>query len=188
MSDQATAPIVVLGAFDSKGAEYAFLLDSIRRQGGQVLTINFGILGSTDRFPVDIEADDVARAGGGDLETLRTNRDRGAAMKTMAAGAAAVIRRLYDEGKLAGIIGMGGSGGASVITAAMRALPIGVPKVCISTIAGGDVAPYVGTKDVALIPSITDVAGVNRISRMIMTRAAGAIVGMVRAIPEPSTS
>jgi uncharacterized protein (UPF0261 family) len=188
MSDQAPSPIVVLGAFDSKGAEYAFLIEQIRRQGGQPLTVNFGILGSTDRFPVDIEADEVARAGGGDLSALRERSDRGAAMKCMANGAAVVIRRLHDEGKLAGIIGMGGSGGASVITAAMRALPLGVPKVCVSTIAGGDVAPYVGTKDVTLIPSITDVAGVNRISRMIMTRAAGAIVGMVRAVPEPSTS
>jgi uncharacterized protein (UPF0261 family) len=188
MTEQANARIVVLGAFDSKGAEYAFLIEQIRRQGGQPLTVNFGILGSTDRFPVDIEADELARAGGGDLAALRERSDRGAAMKCMAGGAAAVVRRLYDEGQLAGIIGMGGSGGASVITAAMRALPIGVPKVCVSTIAGGDVAPYVGTKDVTLIPSITDVAGVNRISRTIMTRAAGAIVGMVRATPEPSTS
>jgi uncharacterized protein (UPF0261 family) len=184
----AQQPIVVLGAFDSKGAEYAFLIKQIRLQGGQPFTVNFGVLGSTDQFPVDVDAAKVARAGGGDLEMLRTNRDRGAAMKCMAAGAPAVVRRLYDEGRLGGIIGMGGSGGASVITAAMRALPLGVPKVCVSTIAGGDVSPYVGTKDVTLIPSITDVAGVNRISRMIMTRAAGAIVGMVRATPEPSTT
>jgi len=180
-----TAPIVMLGAFDSKGAEYAFLRDAIRRQGVDVLAVNFGVLGSTDRFPVDMEADEVARAGGGDLAALRAQQDRGAAMKCMAAGAAVVARRLYDEGRLSGIIGMGGSGGASVITAAMRALPLGVPKVCVSTVAGGDVAPFVGTKDVTLIPSVTDVAGVNRISRMIFTRAAGAIVGMVRAEPAP---
>ena len=106
-------------------------------------------------------------------------------MTSMAAGAAAVVRRLYDEGRVAGIIGMGGSGGTSVITAAMRALPVGVPKVCVSTVAGGDTAPYVGLKDVTLIPSITDVAGLNRISRIILTRAAGAIVGMVeRDVPD----
>jgi len=180
------APIVMLGAFDSKGAEYAFLRDAIRQQGGDVLAVNFGVLGSTDRFPVDVEADEVARAGGGDLAALRAQRDRGGAMKSMAAGAAVVARRLYDEGRLGGIIGMGGSGGASVITAAMRTLPLGVPKVCVSTVAGGDVAPYVGTKDVALIPSVTDVAGVNRISRIIFTRAAGAIVGMVGAEPPPA--
>ena len=181
------APIVVLGAFDSKGAEYAFLLDAIRRQGGDALTVDFGILGSTDRFPVDVDAAEVARAGGGDLAALRSQGDRGAAMKCMAAGAAAIAGRLYDEGRLGGVIGMGGTGGASVITAAMRALPTGVPKVCVSTVAGGDVAPYVGTKDVTMIPSVTDVAGVNRISRTIFTRAAGAIVGMVRAVPPPTT-
>lgn len=180
------APIVLLGSFDTKGAEYAFLWDAILAQGGEVLAVNFGVLGSTDRFPVDIEADVVARAGGGDLGTLRNSGDRGAAMKTMAAGVAVVAKQLYDEGKLGGIIGMGGSGGSSVITSAMRALPLGVPKVCVSTVAGGDVSSYVGTKDIVMIPSITDVAGVNRISRTIFTRAAGAIVGMVKAVPPQS--
>jgi uncharacterized protein (UPF0261 family) len=177
------ARIVVIGAFDAKGAEYAFLRDAILRKGGSVLTVNFGVLGSTVLFPVDIEAAEVARAGGGDLEALREQRDRGAAMKCMAAGAAVLARQLYTEGRLGGIIGMGGSGSTSVITSAMRALPLGVPKVCVSTVAGGNVAPYVGAKDVTMIPSITDVAGVNRISRMIFTRAAGAVVGMVRAEP-----
>jgi uncharacterized protein (UPF0261 family) len=180
--------IVVLGAFDSKGAEYAFLLDAIRRQGGDPLTVNFGVLGETDRFPIDVGAEEVARAGGGDLSELRSGGDRGAAMKCMASGAAAVARQLHAEGKLAGIVGMGGTGGASVITAAMRALPLGVPKVCVSTVAGGDVAPYVGTKDITMIPSVTDVAGVNRISRLIIHRAAGAIVGMVRAGTPPTAT
>ena len=184
--DMKCGPIVVLGAFDSKGAEYKFLIEAIIREGDRPITVNFGILGSTDRFKVDIEADEVARAGGGDLTSLRSKADRGAAMKTMAAGAAAVARQLYDDGRLAGIIGMGGSGGTSVITAAMRALPTGVPKVCVTTVAGGDVQAYVGTKDVTLIPSIVDVAGLNRISRTIFARAAGAIVGMVRAVP-PTT-
>jgi uncharacterized protein (UPF0261 family) len=109
-------------------------------------------------------------------------------MKVIATGAAVVVRQLYEHGQLAGIIGMGGSGGTSVIAAAMQALPTGVPKVCVSTIAGGNVAPYIGTKDITLIPSVTDVAGVNRISRVIFTRAAGAIVGMVRAVPPTSTA
>src|SRR5947207_14174474 len=114
--DLKSGPMVVLGAFDSKGSEYKFLPDASAREGGRTTTVNFGILGSTDRFKVDIEAVDVARAGGGDLTLLRSQADRGAAMKTMAAGAAAVARQLYDDGKLAGIIGMGGSGGTSVIT------------------------------------------------------------------------
>jgi uncharacterized protein (UPF0261 family) len=181
-------PIVILGAFDSKGADYDYLRDAIRHQGGETLMVNFGTLGTTDRFSADIEADEVARAGGGELASLRQAADRGAAMKTMAAGCAVVARRLFEQGRLAGIIGMGGSGGTSVITAAMRALPTGVPKVCVSTVAGGDVHAYVGTKDITLIPSVVDVAGLNRISRVIYSRAAGAIVGMVRSEPAASSA
>jgi uncharacterized protein (UPF0261 family) len=180
--------IVVLGAFDSKGAEYAYLLDEIQRLGGKTLTVNFGVRGSDDRFPVDINADEIARAGGCELVELCTAGDRGAAMKCMAQGAAIVVKQLYEEGRLSGAIGMGGSGGASVITAAMRALPLGVPKVCVSTVAGGDVSPYVGVKDITMMPSVTDVAGVNRLSRTIFTRAAGAIVGMVKAAPKPAAA
>jgi uncharacterized protein (UPF0261 family) len=178
--------IVVIGTFDSKEVEYEFLIDAIVRAGGQVMTVNCGILGSTDRFRVDVEADQVARAGGADLELLRSKADRGVAMKVMAIGAAAVARTLYDDGALAGMIGMGGSGGTSVITAAMRTLPTGVPKICVTTVAGGNVQAFVGTKDITLIPSVVDVAGLNRISRTIFTRAAGAIVGMVRATPPPT--
>lgn len=176
--------IVILGAFDSKGVEYAFLRDNISRQGAKVIAVNFGTMGSTDLFPVDIEAEEVAREGGGSLDALRSAADRGAAMKVMAAGAAAVVRKLHEAGRVAGIIGMGGSGGSSVITAAMRALPVGLPKVCVSTVAGGDVRAYVGISDITMIPSVVDVAGVNRISRLIFTRAAGAIVGMTKAEPQ----
>jgi uncharacterized protein (UPF0261 family) len=174
-------PIVLLGALDSKGSEYRFLRDAIVRQGVDTLTVDFGIFASTDDLPVDIDAEEVARAGGGDLNQLRSQGDRGAAMKTMAAGVVVIARQLYEQGKLAGIIGMGGSGGTSVITSAMRVLPTGVPKVCVSTVAGGDVHAYVGVKDITLIPSVVDVAGLNRISRTIYSQAAGAIVGMVRA-------
>lgn len=179
-------PIVLLGAFDTKGCEYRFLRDAIVRQGAETLTVNFGIFGSTDELAVDVDAEEVARAGGGDVTELRSHADRGAAMKTMSAGAAVITRQLYQAGKLAGIIGMGGSGGTSVITSAMRVLPTGVPKVCVSTVAGGDVHAYVGIKDITLIPSLVDVAGLNRISRTIYTRAAGAIVGMV-SVEAPKT-
>jgi uncharacterized protein (UPF0261 family) len=173
--------IIVIGSFDTKGAEYAYLIEGIQRLGGRVLTINTGVLGGTDLFSVDVAADEVTRAGGAELTSLRQDRDRGKAMDVMAAGAAEVVRLLHADGRVAGIIGMGGSGGSSVSTAAMRVLPIGVPKVCVSTVAGGNTAPYVGLKDVTLIPSIADVAGLNRISSLILSRAAGAIVGMVNA-------
>jgi uncharacterized protein (UPF0261 family) len=177
--------ICLIGAFDTKGSEYAFVRGQILTRGQEVLTVNTGVMGSTDLFPVDVEADKVADAGGGSLEQLRERKDRGEAMKVMCAGASGTIKSLYDDGKIDGIIGMGGTGGTTVVTAAMRALPVGMPKVCVSTAASGDVAPYVGTKDITMIPSIVDVAGINRISRIIFSRAAGAICGMVEAdVPE----
>ena len=177
--------ICIIGAFDTKGAEYAFVRKQILSRAHEVLTINTGVLGSTDLFPVDVSAEKVAEAGGGSLSSLREKQDRGEAMKVMSAGAPVVVKSLYDEGKLDGIIGMGGTGGTTVVTQAMRALPVGVPKVCVSTAASGDTSAYVGTKDISMIPSIVDVAGINRVSRIIFARAAGAISGMVEAdVPE----
>lgn len=179
------ATILMIGAFDTKGVEYAFLRSEILARGCQVLTVDTGVMGDSANFSVDVGAADVAHAGGAALEDLRTAGDRGAAMKAMSRGAAAVAKRLYEERRFAGIIGMGGSGGSSVVTAAMRALPVGLPKVCVSTVASGDTSAYVGAKDVVLIPSIVDVAGINRISRVIFSRAAGAICGMVEREPPP---
>jgi uncharacterized protein (UPF0261 family) len=177
--------ILMLGAFDTKGEEYAFLRDQILSQGHRVVSMNTGVMGSTDLFPVEIPAEEVAAAGNGDLAALRQKKDRGEAMKIMSAGAAARVAALYAEDSFDGIIGMGGTGGSSVVTAAMRALPVGVPKVCVSTAASGDTSAYVGSKDITMIPSIVDVAGLNRISRIIFTQAAGAISGMAAAsVPE----
>lgn len=177
--------ILVIGTFDSKGPEYAFLIEQIRARDFDTITLNTGVLGSTDLFVVDIEATEVALAGGSTLEKLRADNDRGTAMKVMTAGTPPVVRRLFDEKRFDGIIGMGGTGGSSVITAAMRALPLGVPKVCVSTAASGDTSAYVGTKDVVMFPSIVDMAGINRLSRQILTRAAGAVCGMAGvAVPE----
>lgn len=173
--------ILMLGAFDTKGEEYAFLRQQILAQGHGVVSMNTGVMGSTDLFPVDIPAEEVAAAGNGDLAALRQKKDRGEAMKVMSAGAAARTVALYAAEPFDGIIGMGGTGGSSVVTAAMRALPVGVPKVCVSTAASGDTSAYVGSKDITMIPSIVDVAGLNRISRIIFTQAAGAISGMVSA-------
>ena len=180
------ATIAMIGAFDTKGAEYAFLRERIVERGHEVLAIDTGVLGATDRFAVDVTAGQVAEAGGGSLAALRQRKDRGEAMKVMTAGAAAVARRLFDEGRFDGIVGMGGTGGTTVISAAMRALPVGVPKVCVSTAASGDTSAYVGTKDVTMVPSIVDVAGINRISRIVFARAAGAICGMVEADVPPA--
>jgi uncharacterized protein (UPF0261 family) len=175
----------MIGAFDTKGPEYGFLREQILLRGHDVLAVNTGVLGTTDIFSVSVEADEVAKAGGSDLELLRERKDRGEAMKAMCAGAAAMARSLHRERRFDGIIGMGGTGGSTVVTAAMRALPLGLPKVCVSTAASGNTAAYVGTKDITMIPSIVDVAGINRISRMIISRAAGAVCGMAAIEPPP---
>ena len=149
-----------------------------------MLSVNTGVMGTTKLFAVDVEAEDVAKAGGGDLKMLREKKDRGEAMAVMARGAEVVGKKLHGEGKFEGIIGMGGSAGTAIVTAAMRALPLGVPKICVSTVASGNTAAYVGAKDVVLFPSIVDVAGINRISRIIYARAAGAICGMVERMAD----
>jgi uncharacterized protein (UPF0261 family) len=175
--------ICVIGAFDTKGEDHAFLRQEILKLGHQVLTINIGVLGTTTLFPVDYEAGDVLRAAGSDLASIRAQGDKGAAMKAFDQSAPHLVRQLYGQGKFAGIIGMGGSAGSAIIASAMRSLPIGVPKVLVSTVASGDVSFYVRGKDITIMPSIVDVAGLNRISRLIYARAAGAISGMVENEP-----
>lgn len=170
--------VVVLGALDTKGAEFAYLCAQLRGANVDPLVIDFGVMGEP-RFKPAISASDVAAAAGEDIGLLRAADDRGAAMAAMARGAAKLVRQLYEEGRLDGVIAMGGGGGSSVSAAAMRALPVGVPKLLVSTMAAGDTRPYVGTRDIMLMPSVVDVAGVNRISRRIFANAAGAIAGMV---------
>ncbi|MEO7913198.1 MAG: Tm-1-like ATP-binding domain-containing protein [Roseiflexaceae bacterium] len=179
-----TTRIAIIGALDTKGVEFAFLRDQIQRQGVETLVVNIGVIGEPG-FAPDIGATEVARAAGVELAQLREEHDRGQAMATMARGAAEIARRLHAEGRIDGVIGMGGSGGASVITAAMRALPVAVPKLLVFTLAAGDMKPYIGSRNITIMPSIVDVAGLNRVSRQIFSHAAGAIVGMARvAVPD----
>jgi uncharacterized protein (UPF0261 family) len=178
--------ICIIGAFDTKGEDHAFLRQELLKLGHQVLTINIGVLGTTTLFPVDFEATEVLKSVGIDLNQIRAQGDKAAAMKALDQGSPNLVRRLYEQGKFAGIIGMGGSGGSAIIASAMRSLPIGIPKVLVSTVASGDVSFYVRGKDITMIPSIVDVAGLNRISRLIYARAAGAISGMVQNEPPPA--
>lgn len=174
-----TKTVVIVGALDTKGKEFAYVKDLIEKEDLKTLVVDFGVMGKPD-FPADIARDEVARAGGGDLAKLSSGHHKDEAMKVMAAGLKTVVSRLYEEGKLDGILGMGGSGGTSIATTAMRALPVGVPKVMVSTVGGGDVSAYTGTKDITFIPSIVDVAGLNSISQVIFANGAGAIAGMVK--------
>ncbi len=171
--------ICIIGAFDTKGEDHALVREEILRRGHQTLMVNIGVLGSTALFPVDYESEDVAKAGSYDLAELRGKKDKASAMKAFDEAAPKLVGRLFQEGKLDAIIGMGGSGGSAIIASAMRALPIGVPKLLVSTVASGDVSFYVRGKDITMMPSIVDVAGLNRISRLVYSRAAGAICGMV---------
>lgn len=174
-----TKTVVIVGALDTKGKEFSFVKERIEKEGLKTIVVDFGVMGEPD-FPPDIPRSEVARQGGSDLSAFTSGQHKDEAMKVMAAGLKAVVSQLYSDGKLDGIIGMGGSGGTSVATTAMRALPVGVPKVMVSTVGGGDVSAYAGTKDITFIPSIVDVAGLNNISQAIFTNAAGAITGMVK--------
>jgi uncharacterized protein (UPF0261 family) len=171
--------VVMTGSLDTKGMEFAFLKKLIEKEGLETLMVDFGVMGEP-AFTPDITRQEVAKAGGGDLTVLASGDHKDEAMRVMATGLAVVVRSLYDEGRLDGIIGMGGGGGTSLSTGAMRALPVGVPKLMVSTLGGGDVSAYAGTRDITFMPSIVDVAGLNRISRLIYVNAAGAIAGMVK--------
>lgn len=170
--------VVMVGALDTKGEEFAYVKALLKKKRVKTIVVDFGVLGEP-AFEPDISRGTVAAAGGGDLERFRFGEHKDEAMKAMATGLAVIVRQLYDAGKLDGILSMGGSGGTSIATNAMRTLPVGVPKVMLSTVGGGDVSAYAGTKDITFMPSIVDVAGFNRISRTIYTNAAGAIAGMV---------
>ena len=171
--------VVVVGAFDTKADEYKFVIDLIKEKGFEVITVNTGVLGSTDLFKVDVEADVVATAGGMNLETLRAENDRGHAVSVMSDGLGVFLGNLLSDKKFSGILGMGGSAGTNVVSSGMRALPYGLPKVCVSTVASGNVSPYVGVSDIIMVPSLTDISGLNSLSRSVFTNAVGALIGMI---------
>jgi uncharacterized protein (UPF0261 family) len=171
--------VVLVGTLDTKGGEYSFFRDRVREHGPEVLLVDVGIYEPT--IEPDVGRDEVARAGGADAHALADAGDRGAAVAAMARGAEAVVARLHAEGRLDGIAALGGSGGSSIATAAMRALPVGVPKLMVSTLASGDTRPYVGAVDVTMMYSVVDISGVNSVSARIIANAAGAIAGMAAA-------
>jgi uncharacterized protein (UPF0261 family) len=174
------ATVVLLGTLDTKGHEYAFVRDRLREAGVDVVLVDTGVLGEPLVAP-DVPREEVARAAGADHAALRDAGDRGAAMGAMGRGAAEVLLRLHAEGRADGALSLGGSGNSSVAARAMRELPVGVPKLIVSTVASGDTRPYVGAVDITMTYSVVDIAGINRISARILANAAGAIAGMVTA-------
>jgi|APMI01.1.fsa_nt_gi uncharacterized protein (UPF0261 family) len=178
--------VVLLGTLDTKGREYAFVAERLIRAGTDVVVVDVGVLGHHS-WSADVSAEEVAAAAGEELARLQQAHEgadaRAAALATMQRGAARIVARLRAEGRCDGILGLGGSGGTAVITAVMRTLPFGVPKVMVSTMASGDIGPYVGSSDICMMHSVTDIAGLNRISIPILTNAAAAMAGMVLAEP-----
>ena len=175
-----TKTILLPGAFDTKGPEYGYLKGVIECQGFQALAMNWGVLGGTTLFPVQIDNKTVAFSGGADIEKLQLEKDQKAAMEVMEKGVTVLTRKLYDEGKIQGILGLGRVRSTKVITSAMRALPIGIPKVMISTVAAGDISAFVGVKDILMFPSIVDISGLNRVSKAVFRQAVGAVCGMMQ--------
>jgi uncharacterized protein (UPF0261 family) len=180
------ATVVLVGTLDTKGHEYDYMRDRLREAGVDVLLVDAGVLGEP-QVAADVPREEVARAGGADHAELVRVGDRGAAVDAMGRGAAAVLAKLHAEGRVDGVAAVGGSGNSSIAAQAMRDLPVGVPKLIVSTVASGDTRPYVGAVDVSMMYSVVDIAGINQISAQILTNAAGAIAGMVTArVPESS--
>ena len=169
--------VVLVGTLDTKGREYAFLRDRIRARDVDVLLVDAGILSEPLTKP-DVTRQEVAAAAGADVQALADAGDRSAAIEVMGRGATELILRLQAEGRLDAIGALGGTGGTTLATHVMRALPVGVPKLMVSTVSSGDTSPYVGHVDVTMTYSVFDVAGINRISAKILANAAGTLVGM----------
>jgi uncharacterized protein (UPF0261 family) len=174
--------IALIGTFDTKGEEFSFVRERIESAGLRTMMIDVSVLGSPT-FAANISSAEVAAAANEDLVELQRERDRGRSVTAMARGATVILARLHAQGAIQGVAALGGSAGTAIATAAMRALPYGFPKLMVSTLAAGDTKPYVGTKDICMMPSVLDISGLNYLSRRILSNAAGAICGMVAAEP-----
>jgi uncharacterized protein (UPF0261 family) len=179
--------IAVIGTLDSKGHEHAFVAELIRQRGHHALLIDLGT-GDDPVIEPDITRFEVAAAAGVDLQPLLERHDRGECVVAMSQAIPFLLEKLASEGKIHGVISLGGGGGTALATAGMRALPLGFPKLMVSTLASGNTAHYLGTKDIAMMPAIVDVSGLNRISRMVFSRAAAAICAMVETPIESAGS
>jgi uncharacterized protein (UPF0261 family) len=172
-------PIILLGTLDTKGVEFQFVRDLLNAQGLDTLVIDAGVIGPP-QFAPEVPREQVFAAAGTTLAAVVKANDRGKAVELAASGAAKVVAELHRQGKVDGILGLGGSAGTTIATAAMRALPFGVPKLMVSTLASGQVKPFVGVRDIMMMHSVVDISGINRISRTVLTNAASAMAGMVR--------
>jgi uncharacterized protein (UPF0261 family) len=169
--------VLLIGTLDTKGTEFAYVRDRLKAAGVAVLVADAGVMGPP-AFEPDISRDAIFAAAGANAEQVKTAGDRGKAVELAARGAEKIAAQLHKEGRVSGVLSLGGSAGTTIGTAAMRALPVGVPKLMVSTLASGQVQPYVGTRDVMMMYSVVDVCGLNRISRAVLDNAAAAMAGM----------
>ncbi|MCR5576626.1 MAG: Tm-1-like ATP-binding domain-containing protein [Oscillospiraceae bacterium] len=169
--------IAIIGTLDTKGREFGFIKQLAEERGLKTFCINTGVF--EPAFEADVSNAEIAAAVGADIKAIVAARDRATATDVISRGLKVLLPRLYAEGKFDGVISAGGSGGTSMAAPAMRALPIGVPKMIISTMASGNVSQYVDTSDLIMVPSIVDVEGLNDISKKIFTNAVNALCGMV---------
>jgi uncharacterized protein (UPF0261 family) len=174
------ATVALVGTLDTKGKDFAFLAARLRAAGAGVIVIDAGT-SAPDGLVPDVDGEAVAAAAGTTRAELRAAADRGRAVTEMGRGAAVVVADLVARGRVGGVLAAGGSGGSSIAGQVMAALPVGLPKLLVSTMASGDVSPYVGAKDVCIMYSVVDVAGINRVSRLVLGNAAAAMAGMVAA-------
>lgn len=170
--------IVIIGCFDTKGAVFSFLRSCILANGEHVIAINTGVMDTVVDFPIDYEADAVAEQAGCSLADLQLNRDRGRAIEVMGEGAAKTVGQLVRAGRVKAAIGMGGGGGTFMAISAMQEIPFGIPKLCLTTLAAKDLSRQMGNKDILLMPSVVDVAGLNSILTPLIEQAAAAICAM----------
>ena len=170
--------IAIIGTFDTKGREFKYIKDLIEQQDVKTLCIHVGVF--EPLFEPDVSNAQVAQAAGEDIRAIAERKDRAMATEVLSKGIEKLLPKLYKEGRLDGVISIGGSGGTSMATPAMRALPVGVPKVMVSTMASGNVSQYVGTSDIIMVPSVVDAEGLNEISMRIFSNAVNAVVGMVK--------
>lgn len=168
------------GTFDTKGIEFAFLKSLLEKQGIHCICADAGVLNPPSFVP-DISREDVFIAAGTTLKKNLLEKNRGNAVEAAAKGLAKIALDLFNQGKIHGVLGMGGSAGTTLGTSAMRALPFGVPKIMVSTLASGQVRPFIGVKDITMMHSVVDISGLNRISTKILTNAAHAMAGMLMA-------
>ena len=180
MKSNAAKTVLLIGTLDTKSDEYTYARERFHSAGLRTIMVNVGVLGDTTQN-VDVSNSQVAAAGDSNLQALRESRDRGHAISVMTSGAALIVQSLFAKGEFDGIFALGGSGGSTIASASMRSLPIGLPKVLVSTLVNSSAAAFVGESDMALFASVVDIAGINSLSSQIISQAVDAMIGMLNS-------